>query len=610
MMLGFLLAVASGYIISVAEAKQPGAPEPYPAPLRALHYGQLNFLHTTDTHGWHAGHLSEPSFAADWGDYIDFASRLRERLEAEGKDLLIVDTGDRIEGNGLYDASDPKGKYTFDIFKEQQIDIICSGNHELYKQNSSETEFNITVPAFKGSYLASNLDIRDPTTGELVPLANRYKKFTTKKQGIRVTAFGFLYDFQGNYPNTVVRPVEGVLKEDWFREATIDKDVDLFIVAGHAAVRSDEFDAIFRAIRDVQPSTPIQFFGGHYHIRDYKQFDNSSYGLASGRFMETIGFQSIDGLSPTNKADSSGSHPTFYRRYIDNNLYSFYRHSGHNESSFHSDRGRAVSQMIEEARSALELNTTFGCAPRDLWMARAKYPSEHNIYSWLEDQVLSEAVNDRARSDVPRLILTNTGAIRFDIFAGPFTKDSTYIVCPFTSGFHYLKHVPYSRAKKLIQILNNAGDFLALSDTNMDLRALAPPDQRPASLARRGPSVLAVNGHDDRKTQHRVAGETVLQPGYTTRDDAGDDGDDTLHSAISFYQVPNCVQSLVNTTSLEEDGATVDLIFNEFIQPYILLALRFLGLSFSEKDVKPYMYGENFTTLMAKWITENWAKNC
>lgn len=40
-------------------AVQPTAPKPIEAPLRDLKWGQLNFLHTTDTHGWLAGHLQE-----------------------------------------------------------------------------------------------------------------------------------------------------------------------------------------------------------------------------------------------------------------------------------------------------------------------------------------------------------------------------------------------------------------------------------------------------------------------------------------------------------------------------------------------------------------------
>jgi hypothetical protein len=40
----------------------------------------------------------------------------------------------------------------------------------------------------------------------------------------------------------------------------------------------------------------------------------------------------------------------------------------------------------------------------------------------------------------------NTGAMRFDIFKGPFTEDSAFIVSPFTSTFRYVKDVPYDKA--------------------------------------------------------------------------------------------------------------------------------------------------------------------
>lgn len=46
---------------SLIHASQPSVSPPVGAPLRDLPWGQLNFLHTTDTHGWHAGHLQEYS---------------------------------------------------------------------------------------------------------------------------------------------------------------------------------------------------------------------------------------------------------------------------------------------------------------------------------------------------------------------------------------------------------------------------------------------------------------------------------------------------------------------------------------------------------------------
>jgi 2',3'-cyclic-nucleotide 2'-phosphodiesterase (5'-nucleotidase family) len=46
-------------LASLALTEQPEAPKPVAAPMRPLPWGQLNFLQTTDTHGWHAGHLQE-----------------------------------------------------------------------------------------------------------------------------------------------------------------------------------------------------------------------------------------------------------------------------------------------------------------------------------------------------------------------------------------------------------------------------------------------------------------------------------------------------------------------------------------------------------------------
>lgn len=586
-------------------ASQPSAPAPLEAPLRDLEWGQLNLLHTTDSHGWLAGHLLEAAYGADWGDYIDFTRSMKEYAENNGQDLLVIDTGDRIEGNGLYDASDPKGKYMFEILKRQHLDLLCSGNHELYHQYSSEHEYLKTVPDFKDRYLASNLDIEDPETGKFVPLAQRFKKFTTPKQGIRTVAFGFLFDFTRNYNNTIVQPVEKTVQESWFQDAIRDRDVDLFLVIGHAPVRGPEFEAIFKAIRNVQWDTPIQFLGGHWHIRDYKRFDSKSYALASGRYMETIGFQSINGLATGGKSKSLAS-PKFFRRYIDNNLFSFYHHSHRNASTFHSERGRNVSKEIISARKALDLDRCYGRAEKDLWVNRAKYPGNSSVFTWLEEEVLPDIINDENRSDRARIAITNTGGIRFDIFKGPFTKDSTYIVIPFTSGFRFIKDVPFETAKKLLPLLNSGGEILQSAAPDLQTWMLPPLEQ----IYRTEDFTPAVGKSHSDPGQHVLDSTPDLIPGYTTQDDAGDDGDDTVHSAIPFYRVPNCIQAIINTPDATDDSTKVDLVYNEFLQPWIILGLKFLGLEFSEGDTAPYMEGETFTALLAKWIRKNWDNDC
>lgn len=642
MKLNAVIAVTATCIAS-SQAIQPGAAPAEPAPLRDLELGDLNFLHTTDTHGWHAGHLLEPSYSADWGDYISFSEHLREKLEADGKDLLVIDTGDRIEGNGLYDASDPRGKYTFGIFTQQHIDILCSGNHELYKNSSAEDDYTKLVPAYKDHYLASNLDIIDPETGKLEPLAPRYRVFTTKN-GVKIMAFGFIFDFTRNDKNTVVIPVEKAVKLPWFQTVITTADIDLFVVIGHVALRSQEFEVIHRAIRAAKPDTPIQFFGGHYHIRDYRVFDKKAHALASGRFMETIGFQSISNL----KSDNI----TFHRRYIDNNLYSLMHHSNTTPSTFSTTLGLNTSAMITHARAALDLDQTFGCTPQPYWMSRTPFSSNDSIFSLLTDHIFPSIVNPN-RTNKTRLMITNTGAIRFDIFAGPFTRDSTYIVSPFTSNLSYIPDVPYKIAKQILPILNGQDPQTqeALIYTTLDqhwrshITHLAPPEQQARNAARPHATPNSASQHYQEVLGEKTSSHAQnprLTPGYTTHDDLGTDGDDTLHAPIQFYNVPNCVQTLIRPSDssipaddqnkdADSDSDTdepIDLVFNHFLAPYILTILNTLpsyayervaedlqvevdvAKKYAKDDVSNYVPGETFTSLLARWVEENWAENC
>ena len=587
-------------------------------------------MQTTDTHGWHAGHLQEcasshpqplhaltlsrPQYSADWGDYISFAERMRKKADDDGVDLLLIDTGDRIEGNGLYDASDPKGKYTYDIFKEQDIDVICPGNHELYQLDAADREYNQTVVNFKGKYLASNLDYIDPKTGEQIPMAQRYRKFTTKNQGIRVLAFGFLFDFTGNANNTRVQPVEKTIQEQWFQEA-IREDVDLFLVIGHVTLSGPEYKAIFTAIRNQKWDTPIQFFGGHSHIRDFAKYDSNAYGLQAGRYMETIGWMSIEGIhGKGKKKDPKGLEPrasmSFQRRYIDNNLFGFHYHTGLNETTFPTTHGKNVSSMIHLSRKALNLDHSFGCAPKDLWLNRAPYPSNDSLVTWFETEVLPAIVINPKRKDIPTLAITNTGAMRFDIFKGAFTIDTTYIISPFVSKFLFIKDVPYKSASNILQLLNSGGPVFDIAD--LKTSQLAPPEQ----VSLRSDVVATSLSSPPRifpqsLPQHPLVSDKKdpnLVPGYTTKDVGGDDGDDTLHSKISFYQVPNCIQAPISMPK-DKDPEIVDLVFVDFIEPWVLTALQFNGEIYNKTDVEEYTK-DTLTELMVGWIRENWKHDC
>jgi len=43
------------------------------------------------------GHLKEQNYGADWGDFVTFSRRMKQRAGNAGVDLLIVDTGMLLE---------------------------------------------------------------------------------------------------------------------------------------------------------------------------------------------------------------------------------------------------------------------------------------------------------------------------------------------------------------------------------------------------------------------------------------------------------------------------------------------------------------------------------
>ena len=517
---------------------------------------------------------------------------MRSRAAAKGQDLILVDTGDRVEGAGLYDASSPKGIFLNDVLTAAPIDLLCTGNHELYKAYTAKREHDEVVPSFRDNYIASNLDYIDPDSGEVVPLApRRFKRFKTPNQGIEVLATGWLFDFQGNANNTIVKPVEEVVKEQWFRdEFFAGNKKDLIVVIGHVGLRMREFKIIHDEIRKLDWDTPVVYFGGHVHVRDAVSYDSASFGLASGRYMETVGWMSVDGITPRGRTEVSA--PSFSRRYIDNNLYGYHYHTTFDADTFPTPQGKHVSGLITKARKALHLDEKFGCAPKNLWMTRAPYPDKSSIYSWLVDEVLPDIIVNEERKHVPRFAVTNTGGIRFDIFQGRFTRDSVYLVMPFTNHFNYIKDVPYQVAKKVVPLLNTGDGIL-----ETDLRGLNIPEHRHENP-------------DRRRSQHPLLNtptDPELTAGYTTQDSIGDDGDDTLHARVDHFSVPNCVQAEIGMG--EEEPQTVDFVFVDFVQPWVLRALRLAGGDYGVGDVGRYVEG-SFSGEVMRWVGENWGGEC
>ncbi|TKA79736.1 hypothetical protein B0A55_04370 [Friedmanniomyces simplex] len=608
---------------------QPDAQNATTLPRAPLAWGQLNFLHTTDTHGWLEGHLKEKNYGADWGDYVSFVRDMRRKAEAYDVDLLVVDTGDLHDGAGLSDATSPNGVLSNPIFENINYDVLTIGNHELYISDIAYEHFYNFSRHYGDRYLTSNVQIFNPNTSTFEYIGKTHRYFTTPK-GIRIMSFGVLYDFTGNSNVSKVIPAAEMVNQTWFQNALhTDEPVDMFLLIGHNPVRpgsgGSTLDIVFNAIRAARPDTPVQIFGGHSHARDFSVYDDKSTALESGRYCETLGWLSMSGLNsssytgcanpagvpnpsmPAKNVNSTStataalttsttsSNLVYSRRYMDWNRLTFeYHATGSQVGTFETSKGLSVTSNITTTRHELNLTALYGCAPQTWCITCAPFLSNGSIYTVLTE-ALSATIINASRAEIPRIIILNTGSVRFDLIQGPFTYDDSFIVSPFTDAFQYIRGVPYALASQVLPILNSApAEKRSLSARDFGFYNPSLPQQ---DACIDPPVLTSTLGGVQKHSQGRIVRRqnTAASPGYVTTDDFGTDGDDTVHSSIPNYSLPENFEANATFPTNGTLPATVDLIFLDYIAADVLGALASAGTNYTEADVSYYL-PKTFTT--------------
>jgi 2',3'-cyclic-nucleotide 2'-phosphodiesterase (5'-nucleotidase family) len=65
-----------------APARRGYPTAPLPPPARPLQWGDINVIHTTDSHGWLLGHAKssfpEPNYSGDFGDFASFVKHMKD----------------------------------------------------------------------------------------------------------------------------------------------------------------------------------------------------------------------------------------------------------------------------------------------------------------------------------------------------------------------------------------------------------------------------------------------------------------------------------------------------------------------------------------------------
>ncbi|EJD02037.1 uncharacterized protein FOMMEDRAFT_86703 [Fomitiporia mediterranea MF3/22] len=588
-------------------------------PTRPLVWGELNIVHTTDSHGWLLGHQKasppEPNYSADFGDFASFVRHMKEIAKEKGVDLLLVDSGDLHDGTGLSDGFPPGGIDVHDsnqFIKKLPYDLLAIGNHELYVYNSTLDTHTDFAPHWNGRYLSSNVNITIPSSSDAsqnvsVPVGERFAKFTTAL-GKKVTSLGVLFDFTGNDDGTTVQKVEDMVKEQWFSEV-IAEEPDLFLLAGHMPVSKDKWPTVFNAIRAVHPQTPILIFGGHAHIRDCTQFDGRSMALASGRYMETVvGSYFPAGLN-FSQVPSTGN-LSFSRRYLDTNRLIYEFHTGRSNNSFDTPNGLDVSQGLRELAERFDLNFTYGIAPQDYTLTRDPYPSNGSSLSLFIEQAVPIALkSNTTQANTPALFVANSGSQRFDILKGAFTKNDQLTASPFTNSFLFVSGVEYGVAKQVVGKLNE--EYGADGKRKRSTRSTRRRGEWMKTLYEKGDVEMRYNAWlEDMDLRYRVLSgelgrrddnETVGTMGYVTTDSCPGIGDDTIHTPPPHYSSPVYISSQDSSSNnplpgVSDDSTLVNFVFADFIETDVLEVLNEItseqggggGKTFSESDVATY----------------------
>ncbi|KAF9463557.1 Metallo-dependent phosphatase-like protein [Collybia nuda] len=554
-------------------------------PSRPLEWGDINIIHTTDSHGWLLGHqkpsFPEPNYSGDFGDFASFVAHMKEKAIERDVDLLLVDSGDLHDGTGLTDGFAPGGVDAHDaneFFKQLPYDLLAIGNHELYIYDNALDMHQNFAPRFNGRYLSSNVNITITDKhgkSTSVPVGSRFAKFKTRK-GRKITSLGVLFDFTDNTANTTVQKVVDMVKEKWFHDA-IKEEPDLFLLAGHMPVSNDDWPLVFDAIRAVHPLTPIMILGGHTHIRDCIQPDGRSMALESGRYMETVGWMSA-------KLGHKGSKEniTFSRRYLDPNRVTYEFHTGRQNQQFETARGKSISAGLTNLAKKFDLSFLFGTAPQDFTLSQAPFPSQGSLLSLLIDAVLPVALAvNNTRASIPNIILTNSGSQRFDIYSGPFTKNDQLTVSPFADAFLYIPNITLSVANKILPVLNNEGE------QRRSIAELKARDDALYGLGYVDKRYMGWLEEMDRRygMERRAAANLTL--GYVTHDSCPGVGDDTPHAPLPFNRAPAFVGSAPPDVA---DDTPIDLVFVDFISSQLLTILNGLqsAKTYTAADVQPY----------------------
>jgi len=230
-------------------------------------------------------------------------------------------------------------------------------------------------------------------------------------------------------------------------------DVDLIVVCAHIAPQfGPELGQIYDAIRANHKETPLVMLSGHSHVTYFNQLDRNAFTIESGKYFEVIGVIKFDIWEDGNMHDLD----TYW---LETSVENFVELAETESRYFDTPQGLATSSMIQYYYDLLGLNITYGCAP-ETYYPDIEYSAPDNMYKLLVEEIVPKMVFDTSDGNT-QFYITNTASLRYNLYAGPVTRNDIYTISPFNDTFVYYPSIPGPSLATLVQAISNTSGLTA-----------------------------------------------------------------------------------------------------------------------------------------------------
>ncbi|KAH7826344.1 putative 5' nucleotidase family protein [Monocercomonoides exilis] len=425
---------------------------------------KLKFIiyHTNDVHGWVNGDKHVPERDALLSDYQNLIEHRKAAL-TDDEHFFAFDSGDWTQGTGLSDATSIPGEFIFDLAKNMTIDVMTAGNHELYQDACINNIADKVLNELGDRYVTANV-IRKKDNKQI---GKSYRTFDIVNFG-NVTAFGFIFNFQGGSNNITVTKMEEVLennKNGWVKDALSVQNLRFLVCVAHLPPtpedgNPDESALILTKLHDIVKEIlghdlPVLFFGGHDH-GTYNRTINDDYLVESGCFFKKVGQVTFE--MPRQYDANTNKFENLKVNYIETNVKKMQEHLGISADKWETETGKAMKAAIKAKYSELNLDKPIGCSPQD-FTREYNDKAENSLYYLLVNKVYpTEKPLVHADSNNIVMFTTNSGSLRSPLSKGEFTYDDVISIDPFQNTFTAIRDIPGTFYHKLyngkVEVMN------------------------------------------------------------------------------------------------------------------------------------------------------------